>query len=357
MRILLINNNDWLWWMWLHWTIFSKMLKKYCNELSVYNEAVNWIAPTEFIESFDKIIRYSRYQGERLGFKNADFLKNISKNKNKNILFIFSDATLFPEEAIDIINNHFYKIACDSEFSEQQAKKSWIKNICGAFQFILDEDLINKRTLNPTTKDQDSTYNFLHISSRTLQKVKWVDVILQAFLDWFTPQDNVKLNILTNEKYLKNDYLPTFIKEFEKQWKWHQLNVIQKPISHVNLASLYRTNDCYINASRLETLWIPPIEAAIFWLKLISIEEHWSSEYIHNIQHSQVLGKFWNMPEDIRRDNKSSIWFDPSLDSLKAAMISCYKEWKEYNRNPEDIKFLLEKYNPDKIIKKFISII
>lgn len=353
MKILVINNNEWFWWMWLHWRIFTEKLWKFFDDLFVYNEYVNWVANQEFIESFDKIVRYSWYQWERLNFQNADFLKNISKDKNKNILFIFADATLFPKNKIDSINDNFYMVACDSEFSEIQARKAWIKNICWSFQFILNKDF--KTTNNRVNSDE--TYNFLHISSRSLQRVKWVDIILQAFFDWFTAENNVKLNILTNKKEQNHDCLPMYLKKFIDCWRISQLNIIEKFMDHIDVANVYSMCDCYINASRLETLWIPPIESVLFWLDLISVEENWPSEYIHHIQHLPIKWKFSCMQKNVRRNNEKSTWFEPDTSSLKIAMNLCYKKWKYYKREKKDVKFLLEKYNPNKIINKFISIL
>ncbi len=325
-KILLINNNEWSWGMAVHWRFVYESIKNIYN-VFILNEFLEPKKSQDFIEQFDLIIRYSWHQKDSTNFENANFTRNISHNINKNILILFSDSTLFHPSPIKEINKYFSEIWWDSYFCFTQWKKEWLNmqfytNI--GFDLLSDNIAIDQRN-----------NDFLHICSRESQIVKWTDFILKAFYDTFRKDDDINLTIITNKKTIHNDMIWHYNNLFIKEKRNNQLNIIENKICHNEMNSIYQTHKTYINASRLETFWIPPLESLQNWLNLISPNQHGMSEYLQHLDYIEVKWDRKIMKQDTRRKNKETIRFEPSIQSLQESLIKSlyYKSNIEYNKN------------------------
>lgn len=323
-----------------HGKFVYNVLKKKFN-VTLLNEQTKSLNQKE-IEKFDLIIRYSRYQKGYFDFSNADFSKHISNNKEKNILFLFADATLFHSKIIKQIKKEYNYIWCDSEFCYQQAIKSGLKA-----DFYISPGF---KVAIPKVK-HTGYWNFIHIASRELQYVKWTDLILDSFYKAFNKDDSVKLTILTNNKKIDDDAIDLYQKKFNKENRLHQLNIISQKIPNKEVLDLIKKHNIYINSSRLETFWIPVIESALLGLKIISPNEHWMKEYIDKINAITIDGRWKDMPANTRRLNKKSRLFEVYWSSLQNALRESLKVEHDYIHN---IKVINELYSYDRQEKKLI---
>lgn len=290
--------------------------------VKVFNEQKNDQVSELFIESFDLIIRYSWHQKWYYTFKNANFNLNISNNPKKNILILFSDPTLFHPLTIKNIDKNFNNIWWDSLFTYNQWKKiglnmSFYTNIGFEINDKIPIWLINNDKCVNEKK-------FLHITSRELQYVKGTDIILKTLFEKFSSSDNVSLTILTNTKHTKNDFIYDYQKIFENTGRNHQLNIINHKIPYSEMSSLYANHNVYINASRLETFWIPALEACLYGLDIIIPEEHGMKEYVQYLKVKKLMGNWESLPSNTWRSNKKTKCFAVDINSLYEKMKEPY---------------------------------
>lgn len=320
-----------------HWRFLKEYLENKV-ELTILQEIEGTYLSLDYINQHDFIIRYSWYQWKYHDFQSADFTQNISDNISKNILFIFADFTLFNPNKVEIVNSHFWHIRCDSDFCMQQALKAWLEKskVSLSLPSAVDIEKFYKLKLQREERNGD-IYDFLHVSSKELQKVKWVDCILEAFLREFLYSDQVRLTILTNKKEINNDVVPLYRQRFQKQNRGHQLVIIEEKINHAEVLEFYKQFDCYINASRLETFWIPVIESALLGLHVIVPNEHGMKEYVNLLDYYPVCWNYEIMPSDVRRNNNQSFWFEPDISSLRKSLRTAYE------KKPVSNKCVLEK--------------
>ncbi len=339
-RILIVNNFSWSWWMSIHWNFFVNQLLLYKEdfEIDTLNEN-NWaVLPQDVIETYSVVIRYSWYQWEYQTFKNADFTKNTSKDPSKNLLIIFSDATLYYPSSIQSINKHFKTIWADSVFCKEQAVKAWIKKIDFILPVWINTNLIKSKL--STTNIFNDVYKFLHISWRNMHYIKWLDCILDSFITEFTSRENVKLTIVTWDKSKNDtsiDIIDKYSDIFWKLWRLHQIEFIEKKLSHDETFDLYANHNCYVNSSRLETFSCPTLEAACMWLKIIMPWNQWMQEYEAMLDYDKINSTLVKMPTGVRRDNNESYWYEPDLDCLRSLLRKVFSNNEKWNINSINI--------------------
>lgn len=153
---------------------------------------------------------------------------------------------------------------------------------------------------------------------------KGLDMLLKAYIESFTPRDDLCLVLKTNSTYseIKNEFnLPDQIPEIQ---------VLNTVLDKTDLASLYRRADCFILPSRGEGIGRPFLEAMQVGTPIITTGWGGQCEFLNRnnsflIQYEMV---------DVQAEHYlrypgffGSQWAEPDISHLKSTMQNVYRNY------------------------------
>jgi glycosyltransferase involved in cell wall biosynthesis len=198
----------------------------------------------------------------------------------------------------------------------------------------LDEDMYNPQIANPYKLEKKNSYKFLSVFDWSIRK-GW-DVLLQAYFEEFSTEDNVSLilKISNINEPATNPY--ENIRKLTKKMglkKLPHVQIIQKTLSQEEMVRLYAASDCFVLPSRGEGWGRPYMEAMA--MELPTIGTKWSGQQAFmNDDNSYLLnidGLTFVDPNSMPVTFYGHQWAKPSVDHLKVLMRQVYN-------NPEEAK-------------------
>lgn len=349
MKILLVNNQFWSWWMRIYWEQLIKSLNYYNKNIEVtyYNNFFN------NIEDFDYIFHFWWNQFLGWDFENCDFKTSVSKNRGKNILFIFFDLDFLNKKLILDIKNNFNYIVYDSNFSFEKWKK-YLGNLKSKIiqPWLSEESLFYYLHSEKYLFLKDWKFNFLHINNTWY--IKWIDVLLEVFINFLENNNNVRLILKINKKV--SDYIYyNFKEDLDFLIKKEKIFIIDFEIEQKDIFGLYKVSNSYVNTSINETFSLPTLESLFFWLDVISSFELWMKEFISKRKWVYKLEwSFDKISKKVWKNNFLSVWFFIDKNTLS------YNLGLSLNKNIRNKKIrfdIFERYNFLQIWKKILEII
>ena len=252
----------------------------------------------------------------------------------------------------------------------------------------LNIDIYNKK-VKPykTLPSRNSKKGLIKITKRTfrfLSVFKWeprkgIDVLLEAFMREFKKNDNVQLylqtyayeqsdelsrefNNLQNklnqtiDKILENN--STLNRDYIYKYMYPKIEIMTKQRSMKQLASLYATANCYIQASHGEGFGLPVMEAMAVGTPVIVTKWSGLRDLVINNTYGYLIdinGKQYaeNTPgrTDFVQDKQK--WADINVESLMENMRNVYgkrKKAKRIGKNGQ--KYVHKHFHPNKIAKQ-----
>lgn len=192
-------------------------------------------------------------------------------------------------------------------------------------------------TCEPLRIEGTRGYNFLAVFDWTLRK-GW-DVMLRAYVETFTPDEDVALIIKTHSSmgYTTQD-MGGMIATFLTETLGYDLNQIpdivlqDTTIPDHAMPSLYRAADCYVAPTRGEGWGRPIMEAMAMGLPVIAT--HWSGQTAFLTGENSLLLDYEvvDVPEFAWRETptyRGHRWAEPSLPHLKQLLRRAFESRAE----------------------------
>lgn len=180
---------------------------------------------------------------------------------------------------------------------------------------------------------------FKFLSVCTFQYRKGLDILLKAFWEEFTSQNDVCLVIKTsktnNLKQIITDYRDSLnVKDYAPVY------VSSEDFTNEQMASIYRASDCFVLSSRGEGVGLPYLEAGACGLPVIA--SNWGGQRdLLNKSNSYLLdGKLDYIDETAAQfpNFKAYMkWFHPDVYHLRALMRTAFEREKEIKKKAEKL--------------------
>ncbi len=186
----------------------------------------------------------------------------------------------------------------------------------------------------PLQIDGARGFNFLSVFDWTLRK-GW-DVLLQGYLEAFSPNDDVALIIKTHSSMgYTTEQIGAMIGEHITTVLGRDMNTIpdiilqDTNVPDFRMPNLYRAADCYVMPSRGEGWGRPYMEAMAMGLSVIAT--NWSGQTAFLTPETALLLDYQlvDVPEAGWRETptyKGHKWAEPSLPHLKTLMRQAYED-------------------------------
>jgi ubiquinone/menaquinone biosynthesis C-methylase UbiE/glycosyltransferase involved in cell wall biosynthesis len=186
----------------------------------------------------------------------------------------------------------------------------------------------------PLQIDGARGFNFLSVFDWTLRK-GW-DALLRAFVEEFTPNDDVALIIKTHSSMgYSTEQMGGMIADFIENTLRRDLNSIpdiilqDTNVPDFRMPNLYRAADCYVMPSRGEGWGRPYMEAMAMGLPVIAT--NWSGQTAFLTPETALLLNYEvvDVPEAAYRETptyQGHKWAEPSLAHLKTLMRQAFED-------------------------------
>lgn len=193
---------------------------------------------------------------------------------------------------------------------------------------------------------------FVFLSIFKWEHRKGWDILLKAYLQEFSADDNVALHLLTNPYHSTHNFaaaMREFVSTFELEEsdkEWPKVHVIDSHIPQTSLPQLYKAADCFVLPTRGEGWGRPIVEAMSMQLPVIATNWSGMTEYMTDQNSYPLPAERMSQVEE--GPFKGHFWAEPSFRHLKSLMRRVVVNPKEAKQKGKAARQdMVEKYAPE----------
>jgi len=241
-----------------------------------------------------------------------------------NIGYTMFEANSLPKTWIDFCNK------MDEVWvpSNSNKKTFEISNVTSPIKVIpcgIDEELFY-----PLNKDQNDVFTFLSIGTY-IDRKGW-DILLEAFVEEFTSNENVKLLIkLDGTNTFAEDEIRDKIFSYKNA---PQISICNLRLDDLMIPKLYHKADCFVLPTRGEAFCIPALESLACGVPVLITDDggfldfldEKNTWFIKSNGVQQISSRLGKINQYYR-----NLWFtEPDKESLKELMRKVFENKEEY---------------------------
>lgn len=328
----------------------------YPNEVSLFStEGEGDYEPNrKFLKTHPKIAELSHRSEKAMPcdvvFRNLYPPRVTGMKGSLNILNAYGwEESAFPKAYVDSFNQNLDGITVMSHYVKNVLQNNGV-TLPIAVVGLGAEHILEVKA-KPLKLKTNKRFKFLHISSAFPRK--GVDVLLKAYTESFSNDDDVSLIIKT---------FPNPHNEIEKQIevlqrenpKAPEIVLINKDLEEANIVWLYQNSDCLVAPSRGEGFGLPMAEAMLFHLPVITTAFGGQTDFCTDANtwlidysfakaktHLTSFDSYWVEPdaEDLKRLLKEQVKLSDEEKVLKTQkayeLISQNFRWEDYREKSD----------------------
>jgi glycosyltransferase involved in cell wall biosynthesis len=187
-----------------------------------------------------------------------------------------------------------------------------------------------KSDMPPMKLETNKKFAFLNIGSGFPRK--GIDVLIKAFTEEFSKQENVCLVLKTFPNI--HNRVADYIKNAEKD-DCPEIIHIDRDLSSKEVVALYKCGNCFVSPTRGEGFGLPMAEAMVCKIPVIATNHGGHLDFCNEKNSYLVNCKLVPSKSHLQSEYKiaSSMWADPDVRHLKQLMRHVYE-----NRSNDEIK-------------------
>ncbi len=195
------------------------------------------------------------------------------KYLQRKISFVTFETFDPPDHWIPILNR-FDAVFCPSAFNVDIFKKAGVIRPIFNIPHVLNTDIWNDSVKPMNYKDDIFTFLFMG----TWRRRKGYDVLLQAWMEEFSPSDNVRLIIKTDKIEQSQNYISSLKKSLGKK-EIAPILLERRVFDEYNLAKFMKMADCYISPTLGEGFGLPGLQSMLLKIPIIITDFSGCQEY------------------------------------------------------------------------------
>lgn len=246
-------------------------------------------------------------------------------NGGLNFQFFGWEESIVPKEYIDNFNKYLDGMGTMSDYVTESLKKCGlkipVKTMGVGVELPANYEMIESYKLRTKKKNK-----FLHISSCFPRK--GIDILLGAYYETFTSQDDVCLIIKSFPNPHNN--VQEILDGLNKEYINHpEVEFINLDLPETELYSLYKAADCYVQVSRGEGFGLPIAEAMLAKIPVIASPNTGMADFC-NDQTANLVD--YTMEEaKTHLTSQGSYWARPNKETLSMLMYKFTYEKESLN--------------------------
>ncbi|MEP7103981.1 MAG: glycosyltransferase [Candidatus Dojkabacteria bacterium] len=270
------------------------------------------------------------------GISNLHGLKDLP-GKIK-FIYIAWEESVYPEIWVKEINENIHGVMVASNFTKDILINSGISVPIKVIPNALDDSLLNIKT-SPYELKTNKKFKFLHIS--TAKKRKGIDVLLKAYFDKFTNEDDVTLIIKSFPG--PDNEVDKLLTQLKKENSPEVIHINNPDLTEQDLANLHSTADCEVYPSRAEGFGLPILEAMYLGTPVIATNY---SAYLDfcNETNSILVDYKLEFAKDSELVNLGAKWAEPDVNDLGNKMREIYDHPEKFEHKIKLASETADKY-------------
>ena len=229
------------------------------------------------------------------------------------------EESIIPQDYINAFNQHLDGIGTTSDYVTEKLIECGIK--------VPVKTMGNGVELSPSFNQLKAyplktkkRFRFLHISSAFPRK--GVDVLLEAYFEAFTEEDDVCLVLKTFPNPHNN--IGEQLKQLNERFSHApEIEWINQDLKQGDLESLYKASDCYVSVARGEGFGLPVAEAMLAKIPVIVSPNSGMADFCN--EDTALLVGYDMVPAKTHVTTGDalhvSLWAEPRKDELKKQMV------------------------------------
>jgi|GEM_PF-5350359 len=291
-------------------------------EKYTYNKsfAAEWSMPSDSLTNDANdvdFLLYSHFPGD--SFVEFGLSKLSAKQKG---IYIFWEESIFPSRKVNEINRDADIVFVGSNFVGEVLHNSGVTKPVYVLPCGVDL-LVNEERTKPDFINTQKGFVFLNIS--TAKERKGIDVLIRAYLEEFSHNDNVTLILKTSPN--QNNKVDSLISR-ERQRTHSQakiLHICNAKLTSKEISELISFSNCGVYPSRAEGFGLPIAESMKAGVPVISTAYSAQLDFIN--KHNAYLLDY-QLTNSISSENVNprSVWAEPDSVHLKTLLRKAYAE-------------------------------
>lgn len=315
----------------------NKLDSDYSTVLYCAKDQIDWLPSTEELAKIPEIkdiVRFDPVETDIAIYNN--FPKTINnlhglKDLNAKVKLMYTawEDNSYPVEWVNEINEHLHGVMVASKFVKEVLLNSGVKIPIYVVNNAL-ENSVKNQNVKPYELETNKKIKFLHVS--TAKQRKGVDVLLKAYLEEFTDQDDCTLVIKSFPG--PDNIVEQLISELKKDNSPEIIHINSSEFTEEEIAGLNIASDCAVYPTRGEGFGLPILEAMQLGVPVITTGYSGAMDFC-NYQNSYLLDYKLEISTKNEIVNLNSYWAEPDLGQLKSFLRKVYVT--KTAKNKEDL--------------------
>ncbi|SDN59666.1 Glycosyl transferases group 1 [Paenibacillus sp. yr247] len=305
-------------------------------------EEVKFISKFEHTKLTSNDIYMYNWVGSNVCY-NPDYRVNIARTT--------FETDRIPDSWVPVLNK-FNEVWVQSKFNQQTFTSS---GLTAPLRLIPNFFDLSEFTPQGPQLSYSFPESFLFLSVFDLKKRKGYDVLLQAFLNEFSRNDNVALLIKIRDNS-KSDAIEQFMACHPKPKKeWPRVYIIDHMLPMEDILKLYRLCDAFVLPTRGEGWGRPFFEAMLMEMPVIGTNWSGHTEFMNEENSYLIRVKRLTQIEEENPMFNGHFWAEPSVKDLQKKMRYVYEHPEEAKAIGQKARRdLLNRYNMSKVARSVV---
>lgn len=315
----------------------SKIQSEYDVKLYCDKESIDFYPSESDLDKkpeIKKIFQKDRFTSDVVIYNN--FPKGVSSKHNltelpgsTKLMYTAWEESIYPKEWVEEINENLHGMMTASSFTREILRKSGIKVPIKVVPNALDKEFLEK-TPGEFKLNTSKNFKFLHLS--TAKQRKGVDVLLKAYFEQFTKDDDVVLVIKSFPG--PDNRVEEILRELKKENSPEVIHINNPDLTDQELMNLTNSVDCVVYPSRAEGFGLPILEAMYIGTPVIATGY---SGYLDFASEENTYLIEYELEDAINSEfaNIGAKWAEPSVEDLKSKMKYIYSNFNDGKYNNE----------------------
>jgi len=187
---------------------------------------------------------------------------------------------------------------------------------------------VNLDLFYPKPEDIPKPFTFLaNKGFRNLEDRGGIQYLMKAYLEEFTPKDNVELLVKINPVYGVPDLNQVFSQLAPKNKKLPKVSVITDSYKYEDMVKLYHKGHVFVSPTRSDAFNIPCLEAMACGIPVLTTNFGGQTDFLNDDNGWLIDGELKKVEHEIMYEEIK--WLTPDMDKLKQTMRHIYSNQNE----------------------------